>query len=35
MPSLYDTFNLVSDFQLAGDQATAIPELVDGLNRGD
>jgi len=35
MPSLYDTFNLVSDFQLAGDQARAIPELVEGLERGD
>jgi excinuclease ABC subunit B len=35
MPSVYDAFNLVSDFQLAGDQATAIPELVEGLNRGD
>src|SRR5499425_449403 len=35
MPSLYDTFNLVSDFQLAGDQARAIPELVEGLTRGD
>src|SRR5438309_1954558 len=31
MPSLYDTFNLVSDFQLAGDQARAIGELTDGL----
>src|SRR5213076_3452638 len=30
-----DTFNLVSDFQLAGDQARAIGELVDGLERGD
>jgi excinuclease ABC subunit B len=35
MPSLYDTFNLVSDFELAGDQAHAIGELVDGLERGD
>src|SRR5689334_9154798 len=35
MPSVYDTFNLVSDFDLAGDQARAIGELVDGLNRGD
>src|SRR6201982_1902155 len=35
MPSLYDRFNLVSDFQLAGDQARAIPELVEGLQRGD
>jgi excinuclease ABC subunit B len=35
MPSLYDTFNLVSDFELAGDQSRAIGELVDGLERGD
>jgi len=35
MPSVYDTFHLVSDFQLAGDQARAIPELVEGLQRGD
>jgi excinuclease ABC subunit B len=35
MPSLYDKFNLVTDFELRGDQARAIPELVDGLNRGD
>jgi excinuclease ABC subunit B len=35
MPSLYDRFKLVSDFELKGDQARAIPELVDGLNRGD
>src|ERR1051325_10375974 len=35
MPSLYDTFNLVSEFDLAGDQARAIGELTEGLNRGD
>ena len=35
MPSLHDKFKLVSDFELKGDQARAIPELVDGLNRGD
>jgi excinuclease ABC subunit B len=35
MPSVYDRFNLVSDFTLAGDQARAIGELVDGLERGD
>src|SRR6266571_2299846 len=35
MPSLYDRFNLVSDFSLAGDQPRAIGELVDGLERGD
>src|SRR2546421_3631 len=35
MPSVYDRFNLVSDFELAGDQARAIGELLDGLERGD
>jgi excinuclease ABC subunit B len=35
MPSLYDTFKLVSDFELAGDQSRAISELTDALNRGD
>src|SRR5678810_1184965 len=35
MPSVYDRFNLVSDFALAGDQARAIQELSEGLNRGD
>jgi len=35
MPSLYDRFNLVSEFELAGDQARAIGELVEGLERGD
>src|SRR5437899_4933802 len=35
MPSVYDRFNLVSDFELAGDQARAIGELGDGLERGD
>ncbi|HYM22682.1 MAG TPA: excinuclease ABC subunit UvrB [Vicinamibacterales bacterium] len=35
MPSVYDRFSLVSDFSLAGDQARAIGELTDGLNRGD
>jgi excinuclease ABC subunit B len=35
MPSVYDRFNLVSDFSLAGDQERAIGELVDGLGRGD
>jgi excinuclease ABC subunit B len=35
MPSIHDTFKLVTDFQLAGDQARAIPELVQGLKRGD
>src|SRR5438094_669479 len=35
MPSVYDRFNLVSDFELAGDQPRAIGELVEGLDRGD
>ena len=35
MASAYDRFTLVSDFALRGDQARAIPELVDGLDRGD
>src|SRR5213595_3602181 len=35
MPSVYDRFNLVSDFELAGDQPQAIAELVAGLERGD
>ena len=35
MPSVYDRFSLVSDFELAGDQARAIGELTEGLDRGD
>ena len=35
MPSIYDRFTLVSDFELAGDQTRAIGELVEGLERGD
>src|SRR3984893_5177789 len=35
MPSLYDRFNLVSDFELAGDQERDIGELTEGLERGD
>jgi excinuclease ABC subunit B len=35
MASVHDRFNLVSDFELRGDQARAIDELVEGLNRGD
>ncbi len=35
MPSKYDRFQLVTDFELRGDQARAIDELVDGLDRGD
>src|SRR6187399_3149039 len=35
MSSKYDRFNLVTEFELRGDQAHAIPELVEGLKRGD
>jgi excinuclease ABC subunit B len=35
MPSTYDRFDLVSDFELRGDQPQAIAELVAGLSRGD
>ncbi|MQA31182.1 MAG: excinuclease ABC subunit UvrB [Luteitalea sp.] len=35
MPSVYDRFNLVSDFALAGDQTRAIGELTEALDRGD
>jgi excinuclease ABC subunit B len=35
MASASDKFTLVSDFEVRGDQVHAIPELVDGLNRGD
>jgi excinuclease ABC subunit B len=35
MPSVYDQFKLVSDFEVRGDQVRAVPELVEGLNRGD
>jgi len=35
MASKYDQFKLVTDFELRGDQAQAIEELVAGLNRGD
>ena len=35
MASVYDRFTLVSDFVLAGDQARAIEELTEGLDRGD
>ncbi|MGH9310768.1 MAG: DEAD/DEAH box helicase family protein, partial [Vicinamibacterales bacterium] len=35
MSSKYDQFRLVTDFELRGDQAHAIDELVEGLNRGD
>ncbi|HVQ16696.1 MAG TPA: DEAD/DEAH box helicase family protein, partial [Vicinamibacterales bacterium] len=35
MPSAHDRFKLVSDFEVAGDQVRAVPELIEGLNRGD
>jgi excinuclease ABC subunit B len=35
MSSKYDRFALVSDFELRGDQARAIDELAEGLDRGD
>ena len=35
MASLTDHFQLVTDFQLRGDQARAQAELVEALNRGD
>ena len=35
MPSVHDRFTLVSDFEVRGDQVRAIPELIEGLNRGD
>ncbi len=35
MPSVHDRFQLVSDFELRGDQPRAVGELVEGLDRGD
>src|SRR5688572_24863629 len=35
MPSVHDQFKLVSHFEVAGDQGHAVPELVEGLRRGD
>jgi len=35
MAPSHASFKLVTDFALAGDQARAIGELTDGLNRGD
>ena len=35
MSSVHDRFRLVTDFELRGDQVRAVPELVEGLNRGD
>ena len=34
-PIVSDTFRLVSEFELRGDQSRAIDELTAGLNRGD
>ncbi|MGE0591374.1 MAG: excinuclease ABC subunit UvrB [Vicinamibacterales bacterium] len=35
MPSVHDHFSLVTDFAIRGDQTRAIPELTEGLERGD
>jgi excinuclease ABC subunit B len=35
MPSVHDRFKIVSEFEVRGDQVHAVPELVEGLNRGD
>jgi excinuclease ABC subunit B len=35
MPTAENAFKLVSDFEVRGDQVRAVPELVEGLNRGD
>ncbi len=35
MPLSQGTFELVSDYDLRGDQVHAVPELVEGLRRGD
>jgi excinuclease ABC subunit B len=35
MSSVHDQFKLVSDFEVRGDQVRAVPELVEGLRRGD
>ena len=35
MPSTYDRFKLVSEFELRGDQPRAVEELTDGLLGGD
>src|SRR3982750_837837 len=35
MAATHDRFTLVSDFDIRGDQVRAIPELIEGLNRGD
>src|SRR5262245_44824213 len=35
MSALSDRFQLVSDFELRGDQVQAVPELIEGVERGD
>src|SRR4249920_3034462 len=35
MAAIHDRFTLVSDFEIRGDQVHAVPELIEGLNRGD
>ena len=35
MPSTYDRFALVSNFESQGDQSRAVDELTEGLRRGD
>src|SRR5690242_13635079 len=35
MAPVTDAFDLVTDFELRGDQPRAIDQLVEGLNRGD
>src|SRR6188508_1927372 len=35
MSSAADRFTLVTDFEIKGDQVRAVPELVEGLTRGD
>jgi excinuclease ABC subunit B len=35
MPQAENRFRLVSDFDVRGDQVHAVPELIEGLNRGD
>jgi excinuclease ABC subunit B len=35
MSSAPDRFTLVTDFEIKGDQLRAVPELVEGLERGD
>jgi excinuclease ABC subunit B len=35
MPSVHDRFDLVTGFEIRGDQVRAVPELVEGLRRGD